>query len=356
MKLYTHDNKLLKANENEFFISLEEIPAEPVKQTYFWKGPLIPFESFARCMSFLLWTQEEHKSEGVVTFFYNTETKEWAEWAFPQTGIGLTVEHDEEDKAFIEQRKQFGKGWIQLGSIHHHCTSKAFQSSTDHEDEFGRDGIHITIGTLDKPVLDWHARAMLGESLHDVTSLADWVALPLEIKAEKRLLFPAWLEKDTKAFIFQNGLLLKHLYEKVEFPEIWKENYTKGTYTWAGGYSNQGYYGSSRTSSPPAVSYKGTQKKEEKKQIDLVDTISDDVWDLFWELCSVEHTVSSYQLMESFQYTDEQLIEDPSKAYATDSSIADLLRVRNVAIEQMEGITTQFTPSQLVNIAMGLEA
>jgi hypothetical protein len=52
-----------------------------------------------------------------------------------------------------------------FGTVHHHCSSSAFQSGTDHSDELSREGLHFTIGNLDKPFdLDIHARITIGKT------------------------------------------------------------------------------------------------------------------------------------------------------------------------------------------------
>lgn len=57
-----------------------------------------------------------------------------------------------------------GDGWAEAGSVHHHCSSGAFQSGTDHSDEMKASGLHITIGKIGSDEYEIDARFREGES------------------------------------------------------------------------------------------------------------------------------------------------------------------------------------------------
>lgn len=135
---------------------------EVVKTTacYEWTGPKISREAWNEMLAFFRWTFDTSKSESQVRLFANHLTKQWAIWAFPQTEVtGMTTKEIENDAA-KEQRAQFpdSEGWFYYGTVHHHCSASAFQSSTDEHNEKSQDGIHITVGKINSEQYDIDAR------------------------------------------------------------------------------------------------------------------------------------------------------------------------------------------------------
>jgi hypothetical protein len=65
--------------------------------------------------------------------------------------IDLTTEQMAEDsiKRFASWGVEPSGDWQALGTVHHHCTAAAFQSSVDKADEQRQDGLHITVGNMD---------------------------------------------------------------------------------------------------------------------------------------------------------------------------------------------------------------
>ena len=127
---------------------------------YEWTGPKLGREMWNEVLGFFRWTYETTQSESQVRLYVNYKTKEWRAWAFPQTeGSGMTTREIEND-AYKEQRVQFSDldGWLYYGTVHHHCSASAFQSSTDEANERGQDGIHITIGKINSTQHDIDAR------------------------------------------------------------------------------------------------------------------------------------------------------------------------------------------------------
>jgi len=123
----------------------------------------IPPELWQEVLAFFRWTYQEFKSESQVRLFVNGTTKEWKAWAFPQkANTGMTAVELPDDPKTAAQRRQFGTGWLNFGTVHHHCSSSAFQSGTDEANEQNQDGLHITVGHMDKEQYDLHARLYIG--------------------------------------------------------------------------------------------------------------------------------------------------------------------------------------------------
>lgn len=67
-----------------------------------------------------------------------------------QTGYELTVPCQSVSHGHVKyDAKEILPGHLSVGTIHSHGSLKAYHSSTDHEDEFHWDGVHVTIGDMD---------------------------------------------------------------------------------------------------------------------------------------------------------------------------------------------------------------
>lgn len=185
-----------------------------------WKGSKIPYGLWQQILNFMIWGYETHNSEVHCTLFYNTCTDQWSAIALPQELGGMTVKtiFDEE---YQKQRKEYKRPWVELGTIHHHCSSKAFASAVDKEDEKSRDGLHITLGNLNKLPLDIDIRVVFHQILYEVTTIEEWVEYPdwiTNIPEEmQEILVP-------ECFLVPDG--------ETEFPQKWKDNCRKPTSRW----------------------------------------------------------------------------------------------------------------------------
>lgn len=212
--IFIYNGKAYRQTFNELYdgwTPAEDLSLVETKNANFkWKGAKITFTLWEYITAFMRWTQKEFKAEALITLFYNQEHKVWAADVFPQQPMGMTVKSLETDPLYAVVRKKYGKGWIQAGSVHHHCTTNAFQSSTDHEDESDRDGLHITLGKMTDPVLDIHCRAVFDGIAYN-TNISTWVNLP------------AWFNSIPE--LYQDSFNLKDLLlgsKNPMFPEEWK--------------------------------------------------------------------------------------------------------------------------------------
>jgi hypothetical protein len=215
--IFIHGGKVYKTVSGPLFDGVEEIPGFDIKTEepkFLWKGKKIPFDLWATVVSFMRWSYTTHKEEAMVTFFYKPDTGEWAAWAFAQRMAGLAVNYIADHPTVAADRAQFGKGWIQFGSLHHHCTLAAFASGTDKTDEVNKEGIHFTLGKLDQPILDIHCRQVFGNFVQDVHQTR-WVEKP-----EWTQHIPDYIKIDAT----------NHALKAVAgtpFPDVWKERIVK---------------------------------------------------------------------------------------------------------------------------------
>lgn len=179
-KIYYHGKKAYRPVNHDLYVGWEEdtetviVEAEP---THRWRGGKINFALWDQICAFMRWSQKTYKAESMLFLFYNTVTNEWAAGVFPQEHMGMTVKMLPNHPLYAEDRKKFGKDWVQLGTVHHHCTSSAFQSSVDKDDECNRDGVHITLGKMEEFSLDTDIRQVF-DGIQSKSRMIDWVALP----------------------------------------------------------------------------------------------------------------------------------------------------------------------------------
>jgi hypothetical protein len=228
MRLLIHEKRVLRPFDTPLFSGWEEVPKTEIELVdaepkFKWKSAKIPYAMWQEVVGFLRWTQAEFGEEAMVTFFYNVKDSQWAAWAFPQEPNHMTVKMLENHPLFAEDRKQFGKDWIQFGSIHHHCKMGAFQSGTDKTDECDRDGVHITLGKMDESCLDVDIRQVF-DGLQSKTNLTAWIEPPPFIsQCPKHLYYDFYIHALKSA--------------KGEFPKAWKERIFERTPSYVGGYT-----------------------------------------------------------------------------------------------------------------------
>ena len=138
-----------------------------------WLGPKISPAAWAEMLAFFRWTYQTEKTESQVRLFVHPEHG-WKVWAFPQdSASSMTTKEVANDESRL-QRAAIPEGYFPWGTVHHHCSMSAFQSGTDHADEVNVDGLHITIGNLDKEVYDLHARLYIKGNRFEPIMSALW--------------------------------------------------------------------------------------------------------------------------------------------------------------------------------------
>ncbi|MBI2475385.1 hypothetical protein HYV69_03100 [Candidatus Uhrbacteria bacterium] len=103
----------------------------------------IPFEIFIQVFHFMRTIYNNKKTECNVILFYHQKEKQWAVVVPPQIVSHSSVHYQDG----IAGAKD---GWIKVGTLHSHCDFSAGHSGGDHRDEEHFDGIHITLGHVDK--------------------------------------------------------------------------------------------------------------------------------------------------------------------------------------------------------------
>ena len=185
-----------------------------------YTGPKLAPELWHQILSFFRWTYKEHGSECQVRLYVNVKLGRWAAWAFPQAArTGMTArelpvqETPENARArFASWQSEPSDDWLYFGTVHHHCSASAFQSSTDEQNEWNQDGLHLTVGRMDQERHDLHARFYLGGNGYEPDLSLFW-AIDTELAEQ----VPASLHHHLA--IHQLGAKVT-----VAFPDQWREN------------------------------------------------------------------------------------------------------------------------------------
>jgi hypothetical protein len=163
-KYVVNDNKVYQVNDNKLFTTYDEVEVPEQEVTPIWKGAKIPLTMWQTIVKFCKHSYDELKSETLIYLFYDeTAAQPWSWWVPPQTTHGMTVKSDPDHANYAEQRAQYPD--TMFGTVHHHCSTSAFQSGTDEADETQREGLHFTIGNLNKDNdFDVHFRMTIGNN------------------------------------------------------------------------------------------------------------------------------------------------------------------------------------------------
>jgi len=166
------DGKLHEEVKHNLFTTYQEIklPEVDVIQPQ-WHGKKIPLAMWQEILAFMKHSYDVLKSETMLFLYYDeTKKQPWSFWVPPQITSGMTVKSDPDHINFQAQRAQYPD--IMFGTVHHHCSTSAFQSGTDEADETNREGFHFTIGNLNKEDIDIHFRWCLNDECHEIEDLS----------------------------------------------------------------------------------------------------------------------------------------------------------------------------------------
>lgn len=221
--------KLIKTNKPQVS-EIKEIPGLLACRTEYevktakgrldYSGPKFAPEMWHQVMSFFRWTHKEMQSESHVRLYVNHQLGCWGAWAFPQvarTGMSareLTVPEtpDKARERFASWNSEPSDDWLYFGTAHHHCSASAFQSSTDEQNEWNQDGLHVTVGKMDMDQHDLHARLYLGDNCFEPDLSLFW---PIDPDLAARV--PPGMHNELARFQMCGKVT-------VDFPDAWRAN------------------------------------------------------------------------------------------------------------------------------------
>lgn len=221
--------KLIKINKPHVSESREvpgllqcrlEYEVKTAKGRLEYQGPKFTPELWHQVLSFFRWTHKEMQSESQVRLYVNHRLGRWGAWAFPQearTGMNareLPVQETPEQARgrFASWHSEPSDDWLYFGTVHHHCSASAFQSSTDERDEWNQDGLHLTVGRMDAEHHELHARLYLDGNCFEPDLSRFW---PVD-SGLAAMVPPGMLDELAR---FQMGAKVT-----VDFPDAWRAN------------------------------------------------------------------------------------------------------------------------------------
>ncbi len=116
--------------------------------------PKLPVSVVYRCLVFFRRVWYQYKSESALVLWYNQTTSDYYLHCPTQQVSHGGVRYDPgretspENVAFVTRMRQ--EGYKKVGTVHSHCDFGAYHSGVDTADEAKFDGVHITIGNVDK--------------------------------------------------------------------------------------------------------------------------------------------------------------------------------------------------------------
>jgi len=120
--------------------------AESPDDKYNYKLPILPAALVNKAHTFFQMVWDKFHAEAEVMILYNRRTKEYVLWCPNQSVSGGSVDYKMDEELGELQ----GNGFIVIGTIHSHCNFSAYHSGVDIHDEHDQDGLHITLGHVDR--------------------------------------------------------------------------------------------------------------------------------------------------------------------------------------------------------------
>jgi hypothetical protein len=185
-----------------------------------YHGPKFTPELWHQVLSFFRWTHKEMQSECQVRLYVNLKLGRWGAWAFPQEArTGMTARELPVPESVVQAKERFASwqsepsdDWLYFGTVHHHCSASAFQSSTDEQNEWNQDGLHLTVGKMDAERHDIHARFYLGGNCFEPDLSCFWL-----LNSELAEQVPPTLHDQLARYQMCAKVT-------VDFPDVWRAN------------------------------------------------------------------------------------------------------------------------------------
>lgn len=230
------------------FVKVKEVPHLALAPTDVQINvPKVDGLTIAKAFAFFRKVFHEHRSESYLTLIFNQELQKYDLWCPKQTVSYSSVNYDRGDMTTEP-------GWIRIGTIHSHCDFSAFHSGTDTSDEASFDGIHITLGHVNRSEFSMVSSVVFSDNRRqsDPLEIVDGVVSTSTQDVEEKgfVAGTSWMRREN---YFRLNLTEEQSAELAAWddnvlPE-WMKNVNK--YVYVGGYT-----------------IKGTEKKDRSKDYD----------------------------------------------------------------------------------------
>jgi hypothetical protein len=222
-------------------VKVQGVPwLESVETDIQLKLPKIPARIIGQAHCFFRKVWNKLKSESYLTLFYSQKTNSYQLWCPKQQVTSGSVHYERDDQPDFNERRADGWPWVPVGTIHSHCNFSAFHSGTDTHDESTFDGIHITLGHVDRDQFSMVSSVAINNVRQqmDPENCCEGVSR----HASKKVKFSKWMSFDDSSF-FDLVLSEDDAQGLVRDEElIEKEWMPKVEYGWKGGNRNSGSF------------------------------------------------------------------------------------------------------------------
>jgi hypothetical protein len=175
--------------------------------------PKVPIRIIAQAHRFFSQVFEKYNSESYLTLYYSEKFNDYRLWCPSQTVSHGSVNYDLKDQ--IDFKERTADQWQIVGTIHSHCDFSAFHSGIDIDDEEQFDGIHITLGHVNRTEISIASSFVIGknrQTLEPVDCIADLAKAFTESEPEPEVqeeseedkYKPWWERKQTSKFVYKH--------------------------------------------------------------------------------------------------------------------------------------------------------
>jgi hypothetical protein len=163
------EGKLYKKRANRFFgldavVPLKSLNIEAKAPEFSVTCPKIPWSDWCQIVSFHRWCVKTFNAETHISHLLTSDNK-FIHCPFHQQvrrgamTIHVNYASTENQEILRRLNEEYGVSTGDFhGTTHNHVTAAAFESGTDKSDEEFKQGFHFTLGKLNMPVVDIHAR------------------------------------------------------------------------------------------------------------------------------------------------------------------------------------------------------
>jgi len=203
-----------------------------------WTGHKIDRSTWGSIVSFLVANYQKNAAEVNVRLYYNREhMTPWIFEVYPQKVSAGGTDDTLTDELL---GPILAEGYESFGTVHSHNKMSAFQSGPDKQDENGSNGIHITLGNLDKDLLScdmrWSFRGdFFKVALDEVFDLPDIPGdQPLNDEFHEFVFERVWCKKYPEYLTPERLAVHKERLARVtkmvsptySYPEVWGDQYS----------------------------------------------------------------------------------------------------------------------------------
>jgi hypothetical protein len=209
--------------------------------------PKVPGLIIGQALTFFRKVFELHHSEAYVTLMYSTKLNQYKLHCPKQEVSMASVNYDRTDQPAFKDRVE--NDWQMVGTIHSHCDFSAYHSGTDVGDEATFDGVHITLGHVNRNQFSMASSVAINdkrETLEPEQSCAGVVRVANRSVNNAKYMQTAWRDE---TFFFDLELTEAEAQQLVQDTELieteWMPKVTKKSW---GFYQGSGWTGSGGTS------------------------------------------------------------------------------------------------------------